>query len=73
MPKTLRSKGVDFEVVLARAERKCLVTAIQLAMQILFGCRKKESLFLKPIKSDENSHLHSERPAIPPCFGLTRQ
>jgi integrase len=57
VPKTLRSKDVDIEVVLARMEAKCPVAAVQLAMQVFFGLRKKESLFLEPAKCDEGSHL----------------
>jgi site-specific recombinase XerC len=62
-PKTLRSKGIDFEVVLARAEKRCTTSAIQLGLQVLFGLRRKESMFLEPRKCVEGAFLHVRKGA----------
>lgn len=60
--------GVDFHKVLAVLREHCAVTAIQLEVQVAFGLRMKESIFLNPQEADCQTFLlvvHGTKGGLP--------
>lgn len=52
--KTLRSKGFSREELFETAAAKDKIFGLQVKMNVLFGLRRRESMFLNPSESDEN-------------------
>lgn len=56
-PKTITARQIDPELLFQEMDKECLVTGLQLRLQLHFGLRVMETVMFKPFASDRGNDL----------------